>query len=293
MAKYIYALVRCVPEPITGEFINVGAIAGDPTTGDWGVRHVENFSRVQKIADVSAIDATMHFLATLSSRAEDQEMLAVDGFNDGEHLSEAALALWHGELNNVVQLSRPRPVIAADAEAALDLVFSRMLIDPARQKRGGLSKARVLKQVRDSYVSAGVDERMLQSRVEMFVGDKVDTRLDIVLGHRRAVQLTQAWSFQRASVDALNTDIKAWGYAMMRLRNNDEARIITGRDEFVVVSPDVPLEVVIAQPENDAQNRVFDVAMDIFMDLRAHVVPLDRVEEVGIRARELLGSSPY
>ena len=38
MGRYVYSLVRCVPDPRTGEFVNVGAIAGDPFTGDWSVR---------------------------------------------------------------------------------------------------------------------------------------------------------------------------------------------------------------------------------------------------------------
>ena len=58
--RYVFSLVRCVPNPRTGEFVNVGAIAGDPESEDWSVRQVG-----QWITAVRA--ATRHQAITLGA----------------------------------------------------------------------------------------------------------------------------------------------------------------------------------------------------------------------------------
>jgi Protein of unknown function (DUF3037) len=45
MGLYQYSVVRCVPEPRTGEFINVGAIAGSAEDGNWDARLITSFRR--------------------------------------------------------------------------------------------------------------------------------------------------------------------------------------------------------------------------------------------------------
>ena len=50
MSRYLYSIIRCLPDPQTGEFVNVGVIAGDPATGDWAVRRLSNIERIRRFA---------------------------------------------------------------------------------------------------------------------------------------------------------------------------------------------------------------------------------------------------
>jgi hypothetical protein len=71
MRRYVYSLVRCVPDPQTGEFVNVGAIAGDPETGDWSLRQVSNESRVRRLAGSSQLEAVHRFLTTVGIQIDE------------------------------------------------------------------------------------------------------------------------------------------------------------------------------------------------------------------------------
>ncbi|MEU9885062.1 DUF3037 domain-containing protein [Sphaerisporangium sp. NPDC051011] len=133
MSRYIYSIVRCLPDPRTGEFVNVGAIAGDPTTGDWAVRRLGNTERIKRFAPPAAIDVTDRFLVRLSSEiAEAREMLEAEGSHP---FADDWLLSLHHDHRNIVQLSPPASIVAGHAEAALDVIFNRMIIDPATQPR--------------------------------------------------------------------------------------------------------------------------------------------------------------
>ncbi|WP_405144038.1 DUF3037 domain-containing protein [Sphaerisporangium sp. NBC_01403] len=133
MSRYIYSIVRCLPDPRTGEFVNVGAIAGDPNTGDWAVRRLSNTERIKRFALPTAIDVTDRFLVRLSSEvAEAREVLETEGSHP---FADDWLLKLHHDHRNIVQLSPPASIVAGHAEAALDIIFDRMIIDPATQPR--------------------------------------------------------------------------------------------------------------------------------------------------------------
>ena len=47
--KHVYSLIRYVPDPVRGEFINVGAIAGCDESSEWEIRQVANPARARRI----------------------------------------------------------------------------------------------------------------------------------------------------------------------------------------------------------------------------------------------------
>jgi hypothetical protein len=87
----------------------------------------------------------------------------------------------------------------------------------------------------------------------------------------------------------LSVDVKAWGYALGRLRSADEARVLYGATGVATVSPDVPLDVVVAPAQSKDQRDVFEEAQEIFRNLDARVLEVDNVAEVATRAEALLG----
>ena len=46
--KYIYSVLRFVPNPASGEFVNIGAIVGSDENGEWELRTVENAKRARQ-----------------------------------------------------------------------------------------------------------------------------------------------------------------------------------------------------------------------------------------------------
>lgn len=292
MPRYSYCLVRCVPEPRTGEFVNLAAIAGDPEAGDWSLRQISNEVRARKLANNAATLAAVHeFLARVGEVIDNQ--MSSDGLTPlddfaAEPLDTDWLYTLYRDHRNVVQLSEPALVVAETAESALDTIFKRLLIDPQASQGPGITKHRVFSDLNRAYQHA-IPTHYIRSRVELYVGDRLNTPIDFAIANGKAVQLTQAWSFQRSSIDDIATQVKAWGYTLGRLRDGTDGRIL-GRDNRVstVSGDDVDLEVVIAAPETKAQQAVFDEANEIFSDLGVSVRNFAQVGEVSARAAELL-----
>lgn len=132
MSRYIYSIVRCLPDPRTGEFMNVGAIAGDPLTGDWAIRQLSNTDRVRKFAGASALGAASDFIFNVGSEIDLNRQALDDG---SDLLGEDWLARLHHDHRNVVQLSPPAPLIAQSAAQALEVIFNHMIIDRAAESR--------------------------------------------------------------------------------------------------------------------------------------------------------------
>jgi Protein of unknown function (DUF3037) len=289
MSRYIYSLIRCVPDPRTGEFVNVGAIAGDPSTGDWSVRQVSSENRVRKLASPAALQAVHGFLARVGDQIDSLQSGTFEGV--GDLLEENWLDNLYHDYQNVVQLSAPAPILAEDAEQALEILFSRQIIDPVSQAReGSLTKHRALYDIRRAYRRAALDPHLVRQRVELHVGDRVHTTLDFAVGNGTTLQLTQGWSFQGTLVSAVSEQVKAWAYALKCLRDGLESRVVAVDDHVSGVAKDVELEVVVIRPRTQQQNLVYEEALQVFTQIEASVHDLEDVDSVGRRAAELVGN---
>src|SRR5262245_41510303 len=61
--RYVYSLVRFVPDPFRGELVNVGAIVGSEATGEWDIVQVSNMRRARAIQEhVSYVKAVADFM---------------------------------------------------------------------------------------------------------------------------------------------------------------------------------------------------------------------------------------
>jgi len=290
MDRYLYSLVRCVPDPRTGEFVNVAAIAGSPDTGEWSVRQVNNESHARRLAGTREL-TSLHDLLGRVGIEIDQRKAALD-HGDTDPLGEAWLWRLHHDHRNIVQLSAPTPMVATDAEDALDVVFEQMVIDPVLQSRGSVTKHRVLSRLRDAYKQADLDPQLVQPRATIFVGDSVHTSVDFAIANGSTVQLTQGWSFQLTGVEDVALQVKAWAYALRGLRAGDGARVVTTAHEASTIAKDVDLEVVVAEPQSDPQTAVYEEAQQVFRELGAAVHQLGDVTAVAERAADLVRGHP-
>ncbi len=266
MGRYRYSLVRCVPEPRTGEFVNIGAIAGSFDEGDWSARTIGNYARALKLCTSDQIAAVTEFIAEAL-----EQIAAAD--NSLYPLHDEWLDEIVSERRNVVQLSAPQLAIAEDADAALDFVFARQVVDPAKMTRRTVSKHRIMAWLR-RHLSDAIDSSLIVERSVLTVGDRVTAPIDFAIGRDHAVAITQAWSFQKEGVEDLSKDVKAWAYAIGRLRQGEEGHLASPERSLSLKS-DIPIEVVFAPPITAQQEDVFGEASDVFRSLDANLYSED------------------
>lgn len=285
MSRHVYSIVRCLPDPRTGEFVNIGAIAGDPDTGRWAIRQLSNTERIRRFAGGPALEVATSCLLALGEEIDRSHAALED---EGEPLGEGWLARLHRNHRNVVQFSEPAPILAGDPQEALAFVFDHLIIDPvAPSKEPHVTKYDLRRTLREAFRKAPIREDLVRAKVEIFVGQRVHAPVDFAIANGRAVQLTQAWSFQLAQVEDVPMKVKAWGYALERLRRGEEARVIDSVGQTSTINSDVDLHVVIAPPQTRQQREAFQEAQQVFQNLSADIHDLSDVTAVTTKAAEL------
>lgn len=110
--SFQFSLIRFVPDPARGEFVNIGALAGSDEASEWALRLVSNLSRATALDDRGVLPDAVAYAADLAG---------------AEGVSSAVLMRRSMEMQNIVQFSAPAPVAADSVEAALDLVFDQLV----------------------------------------------------------------------------------------------------------------------------------------------------------------------
>lgn len=289
--KYVYSLVRFVPDPARGEFVNVGAIVGSEHSSEWQVRQVENPVRARAVDDNQTLDAVWSFIDAVGSRVDKYEAALSSLFDPEEELTEEWLLKLHADHQNIVQLSPPAPMVAESAEEALDRVFELMVLDPAKREYRFKKKHTALAAVRAAYkefaVKKGTD---LRERVTLLTPHHSE-RFDFAVTNGRALQLTQTWSFQVPDQATLAEQVKAWGWTVQDARaSGGEVRTADGSKFDVAQDVDVEVVYVPAEPGRPAP--AFEDASNVFEELGIVALPLGEAPKVGERARALLGPPP-
>jgi hypothetical protein len=293
MRRYVYALVRCVPDPRTGEFINIGAIVGDPESGDWSMRQVSNESRVRRLSGRPQLDAVHRFLTEVGIKIDESRALLDDVGTEGI-LSESWLEKLYLDHRNVVQLSPPTPMAAESAEQALDLLFKGQIIDPQMQSREStVTKLTIIADMRKSYLKMGNASRLVHQRAELYVGQHLRAPLDFAVIADETLQITQGWSFRRSEIDEVTTQVKAWAFPIARLRADGEGRVVTSGETISKISRNVDVQVVVAEPLTGEQTRAYEEASQVFAQVGASVRTIDDADQVTRHAAELLSKAGY
>ena len=263
MMRFIYSLIRFVPDPARGEFVNVGAIVGSDDSSEWQLRQVSNPARARGLDDERALDLVWAFC--------DRVGADIDRFDDSLHglfdadieLSEDWLETLHTQHRNVVQLSPPTPMAADSADEALDRLFSQMILDPARHRRSTVTtKHGVLAAMRSAYRECGLRRnRRFVERARLSTVDH-SMPVDFAVVNGRALQLVQTWSFQAADQQALAQQVRCWGWVMHRTRM--EGGHLNGSGEQVCeVNRDIPITAVYVPPAPEEDSDAFRCALGV------------------------------
>ena len=281
--RYVYSVVRYVPSPASGEFVNIGAIAGNDATGDWSLRQAGNPRRARQFGPLESLNAADAFMNDIGNRLDRFALMQND------EVSESWLDDLSRRHRNVVQLSAPAPVVADSAEQALDFVFSQAIVEDLAGgviSRPSSTRLNLFSGLRNSYRKANIGAAFLQERVALRAGG-FETNLDFVVGNGVAVQLAHTWSFQIQTLVEVARDVKSWGYTMERLR---EQGGVTLGDHQTEIRSDTPVEVVYAPPLTEPQREVFEEAKRVFAPLGVTAVDQSGVDLVADNARQGLRS---
>ena len=78
MPKYQYSIIRFVPSPTRGEFVNVGVIVGNDATDEWTMEVVGKKSRAAKLDDTGILPLVSTELERLQLRfpGDDEEVFS-------------------------------------------------------------------------------------------------------------------------------------------------------------------------------------------------------------------------
>ena len=285
--RFVYSLIRFVPDPARGEFINVGALVGSEESSEWEIRQIENPVRARALGEPRALDAVWSFIDRIGNQIDEYQAGLESLFDPAIELSESWLEELHRDHQNVVQLSAPAPMLAATADEALERVFDLMVIDPAQRRYKFRKKNEAIAAVRRAYKALSLRQNQdLRERVTLSTRHHHE-RFDFAITNGHVLQLTQAWSFQVPDQDSLSEQIKAWGWTVNEARGGGGEIALRDGTTFQVAS-DVDVEVVYVPPEPGHESRALDEARNVFDSLQIIAVPLDRADQDAARALALL-----
>ena len=125
MSHGLYAIVRCVPNTMVGEFINVGVIVLYTVSGEWGFKQIRNYNHLKLLAKENEIQWVEDFFDSLPTKPVDY---APRAGSDTEQASNWLVALC-GSLRSVIQLSKPLPTKFTSVEDEIDSCFKMFILE--------------------------------------------------------------------------------------------------------------------------------------------------------------------
>lgn len=287
MPKYQYSVIRFVPSPTRGEFVNLGIIVGSDATDEWTMDLVGKKNRAAKLDDAGILPLVSTELERLQLRfpSDDEET----PFNNGPEISEVWLADMASQCRNVVQYTPPQPILASDATTAMEKLWTMFIVDHMRQKRESLTKHQIRTRYLKSLQQFDLTSDHYKPKAKLSTGHS-STSVDVAVYNGVAKRLTQCWSFQVKDTESVLNEVKAWGWTMRDLRRSGgEIRTSTRK---IIVPKEVELSVVYAPMADAKVDEFTQEAIDVFSDSEVHAtaIQLDDLEAHAKGAAELLGT---
>lgn len=287
--RHIYSLIRFVPDPARGEFINVAAVAGSEESSEWGIRQISNAKRARAIGQhdtLSALQAVWYFIDSIGAIIDNHQDSLEALFPSEIEPSEEWLEALYRNHRNIVQLSQPTPIHADNVEDALDRIFQHAILDPTPQHRRRRWKNEVLAATRQAYRRHSISRSELYERVVLST-EHHDDRFDFAVMNGKTLQLVRSWSFRDMEAQRLSSQIKSWGWTVKSTR--DSGGYVEIRDgRCCDVNADVDIEVICIPPDPDQDRSVYEEGKSVFKALDVRPVALKQVDDVAGRAHQLL-----
>ncbi|MHB8778882.1 MAG: DUF3037 domain-containing protein [Anaerolineales bacterium] len=256
-----YSVIQFIPNPISGECINIGVLAFEHDKAD--VRFVTNWSRVKRFAGV---DIT--FLKSFARELEESTTtdLLLPGFAQGPRLNEEIIQKMIGEWANSVQFTETR-VSVKPLSDLIDGISKQFLTQPAqRGERPYRDRTSAIK-ITKIYIRTALEERVgkeqaahllqLQQDVEGKYGPHT---FDAVIANGRPYMAFQAVSFELPIASELDQTVDALAFKISDVRQ---------------INSSLPIGVLALPPKSDSHGRakkIYDRALLTYKGLDASVI---------------------
>lgn len=278
-----FSLIRFVPDPAKGEFVNIGAIAGDDATGDWELRLVSNLKRAKALDQLGVLAQATAFAAEMQDHIAALEELAPTI----ERISAEFLKRCSSDMQNIVQLTSPAPVAADSADQALEIIFEQLVFDESPKTFKFEKKHRALGAARKAYKEHCV-VKAVRERAPVKSG-VFDGTFDFAVHNGRAVQLAQCWSFQLPNQADLAEQVKSWSWVVHELRKCGGSVRVDGAD--VEIPKNLDIYSVVIPPRTDQLSPAYEEAEVAFEEVGVQRVSPEQADELGARAADALNTA--
>jgi hypothetical protein len=281
MSRFVYSLVRYVPDYGRGEFVNIGAIVGSEDLDQWDIRTTNQWGRLKALDRTVSVATVNDFLRPLLKLLEDNE-----ASHEGTMLSETVLSQLSNDHRSAIQVAPPKPLLAEDVESALDLVFDQLVPNEARGYSRGVGRRTVRKRLRTELVAANMIRDVdFREEVQVVAEQGFDGGMDFAITNGEVKGFVQAWSFDVQDREALRDEIRSWGFLVEKVRSGHS--VVNVGTGSMRVADNAQVDALYVAPR-DSADPVYIDAIRVFNDLRVEHRPMDRASEVAARARALL-----
>jgi hypothetical protein len=240
-----FSLIRYVPDPVRGEFANIGVLlreVGAPAAAPAHLRFTRDWSRVRCLdagADIALLEALeAEIAARLAHEAASREPAA-----------KPVVALLEDSLSNSIQITEARACLAASVAAELDLLMT-MYVDPlkAAPARRRTGRAAIAAAMRTEFERAGV-WALMRKRIAASIYTQTGDPLKIDCGYRPNGVIKM---FHAVSLSADAEAAKVLAYSAPRLHEGVQ-RIENAALSLTAVIE--PLRALTSQEESPPQSQ--------------------------------------
>ncbi len=221
-----FSLIRYVPDPVKGEFANIGVVLREGG-GVAAVRFTRDWSRVRCLdpgADVELLE---------SLEAEMADRLAQDA-QEGQAAGKPLLEVLADSLSNSIQMTDLRGTLAESLPAEMEGLL-RMYVEPLKApttRRAVRGRAGIAGRMRDEFERAGV-WRLMRKRVAAREYTGPGDPLKIDCGYRNG----QVRLFHAVSLESDTETAKGLAFSLPALRDGVQRIEVAGLELTAVVEP--------------------------------------------------------
>ena len=241
-----FFLVRYVPDPVKGEFTNIGVVlrqAGSAVAPL--VRFTRDWARVRCMD----ADADIGMLEALENELEARLRAEVDAAGDAGRAAKPVLATIEDSFSNSVQMSEAHACLAESVAAEMDLLM-KMYVDPlkVKQERRRTGRAAIAAAMRSEFERAGV-WGLMRKKIAASIYTQPGDPMKIDCGYRPNGVIRM---FHAVSLDADVEAAKVLAWAAPRLHEG-VARVEGAKLELAAVVE--PLRALTENGESEAGER--------------------------------------
>ena len=265
-----FALIRYVPDPVRGEFTNIGVVLRAAGHAAVAVRFTRDWSRVRCLDT----DADTEMLESLEAEIGERLRVSVEATAaHGIGIEKPILETLQDSFSNSLQITEMQGTLAESLPAEMEQLL-RMYVEPLkrpRRTRKVSGRAEIAGQMRDAFTQAGV-WGLLRKRVAASQYTRAGDPLKLDCGYRNGrVRLFHAMSLDNDAESA-----KGLAFSLAGLREG----------VFRVESAELELTAIVEpiSAVNDVEQYGFGVGVMESAGLRVLTVSdLGRVAETARR----------